>query len=168
MTTLIFTASVLKFIGALLYADVRFVIVGGYAVRFHGHMRLAEDLDIFLEPSAENASRFVKALSGFNKISITSGQLAIVRMTLAKLSQKFSLKKFGYPIDVLTSLNTETPISFETAFQEAEWCLEKCFKIPVLSLDHLIQCKHACGEAKDLEDIAALELARRDTQLPIL
>jgi hypothetical protein len=43
-------------------AEVRFVIVGGRAVQFHGHARLAKDLDLLVEPSAENWPRLQAAL----------------------------------------------------------------------------------------------------------
>jgi len=43
-------------------AGVRFVIVGGRAVQFHGHVRPAKDLDLFVEPSAENWPRLQAAL----------------------------------------------------------------------------------------------------------
>ncbi len=145
----------LQFIESLLDAGVRFVIVGGYAVRFHGHVRPVEDLDIFMEYSAENASRFATALSSLKAIS--SDKIAEAKTAVAKPDQQVQMTLYGNRIDVLTSLWFRTPICFQAAFQDAHWCFEKSINIPVLSYNHLIESKRARGEAKDLEDIAALK-----------
>jgi hypothetical protein len=60
---------------AMLDAQVRFVIVGGFAVRAHGHLRPAKDLDIMIEPSLENVARLATVLAGFG-ISFDPSKLA--------------------------------------------------------------------------------------------
>ena len=45
--------------------NVRAVIVGGHALAFHGRPRYTKDLDVFVEPSAENAARLIAALDDF-------------------------------------------------------------------------------------------------------
>ena len=39
-----------------------YVVIGGHAVQFHGHVRAAKDLDLFVEPSSANAGRIQTAL----------------------------------------------------------------------------------------------------------
>lgn len=46
-------------------AGAEFVIVGGYAVGFHGHARAGKDIDILVRPSPENAARVYAALAAF-------------------------------------------------------------------------------------------------------
>ena len=46
-------------------ADVEFVVVGGYAVAFHGHPRATKDIDILVRPHRENAKRVYKVLAAF-------------------------------------------------------------------------------------------------------
>jgi len=46
-------------------ADADFVIVGGYAVAFHGHPRATKDLDVFVRPSPHNAAHVYRALAAF-------------------------------------------------------------------------------------------------------
>lgn len=46
-------------------ADVRYLVVGGYAVFFHGQPRYTKDLDVWVEPSAANATRVMQALRRF-------------------------------------------------------------------------------------------------------
>ena len=58
---------------AFLRREVRFVMVGAHALAHHAKPRYTKDLDLFVEPSAENARRIVTALeeSGFAGIGIT-------------------------------------------------------------------------------------------------
>jgi hypothetical protein len=44
-------------------AGVEYALVGGYAIAAHGFNRFSEDIDILVEPSAENARRWIAALS---------------------------------------------------------------------------------------------------------
>ena len=46
-------------------AKVRYVVIGGYAVAYHGYVRYTGDLDVFVELSPENADRIVRALRSF-------------------------------------------------------------------------------------------------------
>jgi hypothetical protein len=55
-----------EFLRALIARAVRFVLVGGHAVAGHGEPRLTEDLDVFVEPSLENARRLREALVDFD------------------------------------------------------------------------------------------------------
>ncbi|MGH9480620.1 MAG: hypothetical protein ACRD1L_00885 [Terriglobales bacterium] len=50
---------------ALYDADVRFLVVGAYALAWYGHPRATRDLDIWIEPSPENAARLIAALRAF-------------------------------------------------------------------------------------------------------
>jgi hypothetical protein len=53
------------FLSALIGRRVKFVLVGGHAVAGHGEPRLTEDLDVFVEPSLQNARRLRDALTDF-------------------------------------------------------------------------------------------------------
>src|SRR5215475_3399560 len=55
----------LDLLRALLAADVRFLVVGAYAVAIHGRPRATKDLDIWVEPSVENAPKVIRALIDF-------------------------------------------------------------------------------------------------------
>ena len=57
----------LKFLNAMLDADVDFMLIGGYAVIFHGYIRVTGDMDIWLKPSEENKK---KVLSAFKETDI--------------------------------------------------------------------------------------------------
>ena len=55
----------LDLLRALLAAEVRFLVVGAYAVGVHGRPRATKDLDVWVEPSVENAPKVIRALLDF-------------------------------------------------------------------------------------------------------
>lgn len=54
-----------EFIGSLTAHGVEFVVVGAYALAFHGAPRFTGDLDVLIRPARDNASRLLKALEAF-------------------------------------------------------------------------------------------------------
>ena len=54
-----------EFIACCVARDVRFLIVGGYALAAHGHPRFTKDLDVWVWLDAENAARLIAALNDF-------------------------------------------------------------------------------------------------------
>lgn len=54
-----------EFIASLNSNDVRYLVIGGYAVAIHGHPRYTKDLDIWIEMTKENAERLIQALDAF-------------------------------------------------------------------------------------------------------
>jgi len=52
-------------LSSFLAADVRFLIVGAYAVAFHGHARATKDLDAWVDAHEKNASLVLRALAEF-------------------------------------------------------------------------------------------------------
>lgn len=62
-----------EFIASCAARDVRFMIVGGYAVAVHGHPRFTKDLDVWVWVDAQNANRLVSALEdfGFGSLGLT-------------------------------------------------------------------------------------------------
>ena len=64
MKSLCLNAVESELVGALLNARVRFVIVGGFAVRAHGHLRPTKDLDLMIEPLPENVDLLATVLAG--------------------------------------------------------------------------------------------------------
>lgn len=54
-----------EFIASLNSHRVRYLVVGGYAVAFHGHPRYTNDLDVWVELSEQNAERLIEALRTF-------------------------------------------------------------------------------------------------------
>jgi hypothetical protein len=54
-----------EFIQLLNHNQVKYLIIGGYAVAIHGHPRYTKNIDIWIEMSQENAQKLIQALTEF-------------------------------------------------------------------------------------------------------
>jgi hypothetical protein len=61
----VFSQDFKEFIESLNANKVRYLIVGGYAVAFHGHPRYTKDLDVWVDRTPQNAARVMRALAQF-------------------------------------------------------------------------------------------------------
>lgn len=147
MISLLLNGAELVLLKTLLQNQVRFVIVGGHAVIFHGHMRPAKDLDVFVDPARDNAERLVFAL---NYLGITGPELNAER--LSKTCQQIIIDG-KYNTEFLTSI---AGVTFEEAYASYEIAQEKDARIPVISRALLLVSKRTLARPLDLEDIDAL------------
>jgi Nucleotidyltransferase of unknown function (DUF6036) len=120
-----------EFIALLNSHDVKYLIVGGYAVAYHGYPRATGDIDLFVEVSQENARKLIAVLGefGFASLGLTEKDFLVPG----------SIIQLGYPpnrIDLVTS------ISGVTFF--------------VVDKQTLMANKAASGRPKDLADLDAL------------
>ena len=127
---------------------VEYMIVGGYALAFHGAPRFTGDLDLLVKPDSENARRVLRALEEFG--------FASVGLTAADFVRLDQVVQLGVPpvrIDIITSL---TGISWEEAF--AGRVAGRYGDIPVyyIGREHFIVNKRATGRKRDLADLEAL------------
>ena len=89
-----------EFIECATSHDVRFLIVGGYAVAYHGHPRYTKDLDVWIERSPENAKRLVAALVDFG-----FGSVGLSEADFLEQDQVIQLGKPPMRIDLLTGVS---------------------------------------------------------------
>jgi hypothetical protein len=138
-----------EFIKLLNVHSVRYLVVGGYAVAFHGHPRYTKDLDVWIELSQENADRIIKALEEFG-----FGSLGLKTEDFLEEDQIIQL---GYPpnrIDILTALKE---IKFEDCYKERIEIEIEGVKINFIDLENLKRNKRATGRPQDLADAENLE-----------
>jgi hypothetical protein len=91
------------FIALLNAHDVWYLVVGGYAVAYHGYPRMTGDIDLFVEVSPENARKLEAVLGEFG----FSG----MGLTAADFLEPGTIIQLGYPpnrIDLITSLSGVT------------------------------------------------------------
>ena len=84
---------------------VEFVVVGAYAVAFHGAPRASGDIDLFVRSSPENAERVFDALTTFGAPLVSAGVVA------ADFARPGAVYQFGLPprrIDILTEISGVT------------------------------------------------------------
>jgi len=138
-----------EFLRLLSEKDVKYLIVGGYAVGYHGYPRSTGDMDLWVDSTEENAERLVQALKefGFDVPKLNSDLFVapdrVVRM--------------GHPplrIEILTSV---TGVSFGECYSSrVEERLEDGMPIHFIGLEKLKENKQASGRHKDLDDLENL------------
>ena len=143
------TKDLREFIALLNATKVKFLIVGGHAVAFHGRPRFTGDFDFFLERSPENAARVVEAVSEFG--------FAGMGLKAADFLEKGVVVQLGRPpnrIDLLTSIDG---VEFADAWPRRAAGELDGIPVSFISKEDLLANKRAVGRAQDLADAAELE-----------
>ena len=137
-----------EFCASLTARQVRFLIVGGYAVAAHGRPRMTGDLDLWIMVERANAERLVAALEDFG--------FASLGLDPEDFEQPNRVVQIGYAplrIDLLTSIDG---VEFASCWERRiEVPLDNGL-VPVISLDDLLANKRAAGRAQDLADVEGL------------
>jgi hypothetical protein len=132
-------------------ARAEFLVVGGWAVILHGHVRSTDDLDIFVRATTENSGHVYAALNDFG------APLAAHHVTPHHFATEGNAYRFGlapFKIEVLTKISG---VTFDQALVDSRtFDLEGC-NIPYIGRAALIQNKRAAGRYKDLADVSELE-----------
>lgn len=137
-----------EFIASLNSTDAKYVIVGGYAVAFHGHPRYTGDIDIFIEQSPNNARRISKAVDIFG--------FSILGLKPEDFNQPDAVIQLGYPpnrIDIITSISGA---NFDQVWSSRVIAELDDLPVSFISRPLLIQNKLATARPKDLADIEQL------------
>jgi hypothetical protein len=140
----------LDLLRSLLAADVRFMVVGAYAVGVHGRPRATKHLDVWVEASADNAPKVIAALVAFG-----APLMGLTAVDLESPGVGLQIGREPLRVDVLTRISGPTfaeawPTRIEAQFAEDVRC-------PVIGLESLLANKRAAGRPQDLADVAALE-----------
>ncbi len=135
-------------------ADVRFLVVGAYAVGIHARPRATGDLDLWIEPTAANAARTFAALRAFGA--------PLDGVDERTFTAPGTVLQLGVPprrIDLLTSL---TGLEFAAAWPGRVHRDIGGVACDFIGRDDLIRNKRALGRARDLADLEDLEHGARD------
>lgn len=127
---------------------VEYMIVGAYALAFHGAPRFTGDIDIFVHSSSQNAQRILSALADFGFGSLN--------LTVDDFQNHNSVVQLGSPpvrIDIITSI---TGVTWEDAAGGKQAGLYGNVPVCFLGREQYIANKRATGRKKDLADLEAL------------
>ena len=141
------------FIKLLNQHKVDYMIIGGYAMAFHGKPRYTGDLDIWIDISESNAQKMLLVIEDFGFASLNFNKEDFLRENL--------INQLGYPplrIDILTSIDG---INFIDAYPQKQVILIEDFTANYIGLNDLIQNKNASGRQQDLVDINTLIKQKR-------
>jgi hypothetical protein len=134
---------------AFVAAEVRFLVVGAYALALHGRPRATGDLDLWVEATPQNAERVMRALGAFGA--------PLAEISAADFAHEGVTYQIGVPpgrIDILTEL---TGLTFLEAWAGR---LRKPFgdvEVDFIGRQAFIRNKRATGRPKDLGDIEGME-----------
>jgi predicted nucleotidyltransferase len=137
-----------EFVELFLEHNVRFLIVGGYALAAHGLPRATHHLDAWVWVNPKNAQNIMRALNafGFQNLSLTESDF----------SKEDAIVQLGYPpfrIDILTSIDG---VAFDQAWEKKVVVELNGMKVPFIGREDLIANKKAAGRPQDLADVSRL------------
>ena len=138
-----------EFIQSLNDNQVRYLVIGGYAVALHGHPRYTKDLDVWIAMNPDNAAKMVKALEQFG-----FGSLGLKAEDFLVPDQIIQLGYAPNRIDLLTTLEG---VEFENCYASRVEVEIDEIKANFIGLENLKRNKKATGRHQDLADLENLE-----------
>jgi len=133
----------------LLEENVRFLLVGAYAVAVHGFPRATKDIDFFVWATPENAANLMRALTKFG-----APLHDISEADLSAEGVVFQIGNSPRRIDIITNISG---VKFEQAYANKTTISIEGIEVPVISLEDLIANKRASARTQDLADVEKLE-----------
>jgi hypothetical protein len=127
---------------------VSYLIVGGYAVGFHGHPRATADIDIWIPMRADTAQQLVTVLQAFG-------------FDVPQLSPDLFLRpdqviRLGVPPLRIELLTTIAGVEFDACYARAVQTELGDVEVRIIALDDLKTNKRAAGRHQDLADLEHL------------
>lgn len=141
-----------EFIHLLNTKSVKYVIVGAWALAYHGRPRYTGDIDIFVAREPDNADRLMDVIEAFG-----FAQSGIKRDDFLQVDHVIQLGREPNRIDILTGISG---VVFDEAWESREQGSISDIAIFFISRDLLIKNKRAANRDKDLGDIKLLEKTR--------
>ena len=141
----------------LLEENVKFLLVGAYAVAVHGFPRATKDIDFFVWATPENALCLMRALVKFGA--------PLDQISESDFSSEGIIFQIGNSprrIDIITSASG---VDFEQAYSNKQIVILEGLEVPVISLQDLIVNKRASGRTQDLADVEKL-VSTQERNLP--
>jgi len=135
-------------------ADVRFLMIGAHAVMYYTVPRYTKDLDVWIDPTPDNAARAYRALAQFGA--------PLQGVSVDDLHTPGTILQIGVEpnrIDVLTEVDGLP--SFEEAWRHREHSTYGDVPISLLQIDDLIASKKAAGRLQDQLDLEWLEKRKK-------
>ena len=136
--------------------DVKFLLVGAYALAAHGYPRATMDIDLWVRPSPENAAAVLRAVQKFG-----APMHGLTQADLQKDDTVFQIGVAPRRIDILTGASG---LRFDETFQHSSPIEIEGVQLRIPSIDDLIRNKRASGRTKDLADVEALEALKASGQ----
>ncbi|RJP77713.1 MAG: hypothetical protein C4524_07705 [Candidatus Zixiibacteriota bacterium] len=128
--------------------QVKYLLIGGYAVAHYGYPRATADMDVWVERSPENARKVAAALKDFG--------FATPDVVPELFLEEDRIIRMGTPPLRLKIWTSISGVEFEAAFEAKSTESIDGVRVFIISLDMLKQNKRASGRHKDLDDLEHL------------
>lgn len=147
----VFDDELLRFWKILNANNVRYIMFGGLAARFHGYNRSTKDLDMLLYDDLHNRKNLRKAF-----VELKYGDFASIE-TMKFIPGWTSFYAAGIELDIMTEMKGLEEISFDKCYKIDVRADLNGIMVPFLHINHLIQNKKAVNHPKDQLDVIYLE-----------
>ncbi|MDD9948258.1 MAG: hypothetical protein OXU48_01845 [candidate division Zixibacteria bacterium] len=137
-----------EFLRLLNAHQVEYLLIGGYAVSYHGYPRATGDMDVWIATRRDNAARLVAALREFG--------MDVKQFSPELFSQENQIVRMGVPPLRIELLTTISGVTFDRCYAERITEVIDEVEVPIINLQHLKQNKKASGRHKDLNDLKNL------------
>jgi predicted nucleotidyltransferase len=137
-----------EFLKYLNSQEVEYMLIGGYAVGYHGYPRATGDMDVWIAVDQKNANKVVMALHEFG--------MPRTELTKELFLESNRVVRMGVPpvrIEIITGISG---VEFRDCYSRRESIEIDSVPINVISLDDLRINKKASGRHKDLDDLSHL------------
>ncbi len=125
------------------------MVVGGYAMAFHGYVRATGDIDLWIRISEQNVNNVWTALKSFGA--------PILDLTLEDLLTPGMVYQMGVVPNRIDIINEITGVEFSTAWKQKEIIELGTLRIPLIGKEQLLINKKATDRPKDRSDVIWLE-----------
>ena len=138
-----------EFIRLLNDNQVRYLVVGGYAVALHGYPRYTKDIDLWIDMAPNNASKIISSLGQFG-----FGSLGLKEEDFLELD---TIIQLGYPPNRIDLMTTLPGVDFDDCFKARLQIEIDETIVNFIDLENLKKNKAASGRNQDLADLENLE-----------
>ena len=135
----------------LINAGAEFIIVGGYAVNYHGYNRTTGDLDLWIKPGNKNRDILISVLKEFD---FQTESLDKLHNTDFSEPFVFNFWEKPYKVDILTKISG---VSFDEAYKKKIIENFGGLSIPFLNFNHLVLSKMTTNRLRDQADVEELQ-----------
>jgi hypothetical protein len=147
----LFDTEVQRFLSVLAINKVEYMVVGGFAVNYHGYIRTTGDLDLWWNPTADNFQKLLRSIEefGFDTTDIRSlekydNHKSLIRLPLSD----------NFDIELLSVIDGQ--FSFDEAARAAEKIPIAKVEVTIIDYVYLIKNKLSSHRPKDMHDIGEL------------
>jgi predicted nucleotidyltransferase len=146
----VFNQDFIEFIITLNKNKVEYILVGGYAVIYHGYNRTTGDMDIWVHATSDNYKRLLAAFNDFGMSTFDMSETKFLD------TENFDVFSFGRPPVCIELLTKVKGLTFSEAYKNSNFVEFGGTYVQMIDIRDLIAAKKAAGRNKDLDDLEHL------------